>query len=136
MFQAEQKQMLQKLNHWFNIDILIQEVIAMRFQKFENLVDYAVSGAMTLGEVSSVVEKLKACKAEIMKEISALPQGKERREAFKKLHDLTYRLYQAKALIYQPKSDGKEKKDTKIIEELTYISATAIAHMVLCYDCN
>lgn len=110
----------------------------MRLKEFENLVNHAVSGEMTLGEVSSVVGKLKACKAEIMKEISALPQGEERRQAFKKLHDLTYRLYQAKALIPQPESkeDKKEKKNTETKKELKYISAAAIAHMVLCYDCH
>lgn len=108
----------------------------MRLKEFENLVNYAVSGEMILGEVSSVVKKLKCCKAEIMKEISALPQGKERREAFKKLHDLTYRLYHAKILISKPKSDEKEKKNTGTTKKPTYISADAIANMIFCYDCH
>lgn len=108
----------------------------MKFNEFEGLVGYAVNGTMRLGEVSIVVKKLKSCKAEIMKEISALPQGKERREAFKKLHDLTYRLYQAKILISKPKSDEKEKKNTETTKKPKYISADAIANMILCYDCH
>lgn len=92
----------------------------MLFNEFEKLVNYAVGGSMVDAEVSDVVRQLKDEKAKIMRVISKLPAGAERRTAFGKLHTLMYKLYDAKV---DAGEDTYKKRDT-------------IANMVLCYDCR
>lgn len=98
----------------------------MRMKNFKEFVDYAVSGRMTRGDVSEIVKQLKIEKARIIKDIAKLSDDEERRKAFRELHDLSYRLYDAKICI-----EGEKKADDK----LQFISMSAIANMVLCYDC-
>lgn len=90
------------------------------FTKMEKLVSYAVGGEMERKEVSSVVSQLKAEKAEIFKSLLKMPEGKERKAAFKRLNDLTYRLYDAVVCV------GKDE----------YVSMSVMANMILCYDCR
>ena len=92
----------------------------MLFNEFEKLVNYAVGGSMIDTEVTDVVEQLKNEKAKIMRVISKMSAGDERREAFAKLHTLMYKLYDAKV---DAGEDTYKKRDT-------------IANMVLCYDCK
>ena len=92
----------------------------MLFIEFEKLVNYAVGGSMVDAEVTDVVKQLKNEKAKIMRVISKLPAGAERRTAFGKLHTLMYKLYDAKV---DAGEDIHKKRDT-------------IANMVLCYDCR
>lgn len=99
----------------------------MVMKKYKELVDYAVSGKMPRGAVSTTVKELKAEKSRILKGISKLSDGVERRRAFKELHDLTYRLYDAKVCI-----EGEKKAD----DEEQFVSMSAIANMLLCYDCH
>ena len=92
----------------------------MLFNEFEKLVNYAVGGSMIDTEVTDVVEQLKNEKAKIMRVISKMPVGDERRTAFMELHTLMYKLYDAKV---KAGEDTYKKRDT-------------IANMVLCYDCK
>lgn len=92
----------------------------MLFNEFEKLVNYAVGGSMIDTEVTDVVEQLKNEKAKIMRVISKMPAGDERRTAFMELHTLMYKLYDAKV---DAGEDTYKKRDT-------------IANMVLCYDCK
>lgn len=92
----------------------------MLFNEFEKLVNYAVGGSMIDTEVTDVVEQLKNEKAKIMRVISKMPVGDERRTAFMELHTLMYKLYDAKV---DAGEDTYKKRDT-------------IANMVLCYDCK
>lgn len=92
----------------------------MLFNEFEKLVNYAVGGSMIDTEVTDVVEQLKNEKAKIMRVISKMPVGDERRTAFMELHTLMYKLYDAKV---DAGEDTYKKRDT-------------IANMVLCYDCE
>ena len=92
----------------------------MLFNEFEKLVNYAVGGSMIDTEVTDVVEQLKNEKAKIMRVISKMPVGDERRTAFMELHTLMYKLYDAKV---DAGEDTYKKRDT-------------IANMVLCYDCR
>ena len=92
----------------------------MLFIEFEKLVNYAVGGSMVDAEVSDVVRQLKDEKAKIMRVISKMPAGDERRTAFMELHTLMYKLYDAKV---DAGEDIHKKRDT-------------IANMVLCYDCR
>ena len=92
----------------------------MLFNEFEKLVNYAVGGSMVDAEVSDVVRQLKDEKAKIMRVISKMPAGDERRTAFMELHTLMYKLYDAKV---DAGEDTYKKRDT-------------IANMVLCYDCK
>lgn len=92
----------------------------MLFNEFEKLVNYAVGGSMVDAEVSDVVRQLKDEKAKIMRVISKMPAGDERRTAFMELHTLIYKLYDAKV---DAGEDTYKKRDT-------------IANMVLCYDCR
>lgn len=92
----------------------------MLFNEFEKLVNYAVGGSMVDAEVSNVVRQLKDEKAKIMRVISKMPAGDERRTAFMELHTLIYKLYDAKV---DAGEDTYKKRDT-------------IANMVLCYDCR
>ena len=92
----------------------------MLFNEFERLVNRATGGFMLESEVSDVVRQLKGEKAKIMRVISKLPDGAERRTAFGKLHTLMYKLYDAKV---DAGEDTYKKRDT-------------IANMVLCYDCR
>ena len=92
----------------------------MLFNEFEKLVNYAVGGSMVDAEVSDVVRQLKDEKAKIMRVISKMPAGDERRGAFAELHTLMYKLYDAKV---DAGEDIHKKRDT-------------IANMVLCYDCR
>ena len=92
----------------------------MLFNDFEKLVNYAVGGSMIDTEVTDVVEQLKNEKAKIMRVISKMPVGDERRTAFMELHTLMYKLYDAKV---DAGEDTYKKRDT-------------IANMVLCYDCK
>ena len=75
---------------------------------------------MLESEVSDVVRQLKGEKAKIMRVISKIPAGDERRTAFMELHTLMYKLYDAKV---DAGEDTYKKRDT-------------IANMVLCYDCR
>lgn len=88
--------------------------------EFEKLVNYAVGGSMVDAEVTDVVKQLKNEKAKIMRVISKMPAGDERRTAFMELHTLMYKLYDAKV---DAGEDIYKKRD-------------AIANMVLCYDCR
>lgn len=99
----------------------------MTMKKFKELIDYAVSGKMSRDAIPTVVKGLKAEKSRIMKKISKLSDGVERRSAFRELHDLMYRLYDAKVCI-----EGEKKAD----DEEQFISMSVIANMVLCYDCH
>lgn len=90
----------------------------MLFNEFEKLVNYAVGASMIDTEVTDVVEQLKNEKAKIMRVISKMPVGDERRTAFMELHTLMYKLYDAKV---DAGGDTYKKRDT-------------IANMVLCYD--
>lgn len=92
----------------------------MLFNEFEKLVNYAVGGSMIDTEVTDVVEQLKNEKAKIMRVISKMPVGDERRTAFMELHTLMYKLYDAKV---DAGEDTYKKRDT-------------IANMVLRYDCK
>lgn len=92
----------------------------MLFNEFEKLVNYAVGGSMVDAEVTDVAKQLKNEKAKIMRVISKMPAGDERREAFAKLHTLMYKLYDAKVYVNE---NTNKKRDT-------------IANMVLCYDCR
>ena len=92
----------------------------MLFNEFERLVNRATGGFMLESEVSDVVRQLKDEKAKIMRVISKMSAGDERREAFAKLHTLMYKLYDAKV---DAGEDTYKKRDT-------------IANMVLCYDCK
>lgn len=92
----------------------------MEFKNFEHLVNYAVSGRMCRGEVSAVVSKLKTEKVSILKHIASMPECQERRESFERLHDLMYRLYDARVCV---------AKDV-------YVSVSIMANMVLCYHCH
>lgn len=60
---------------------------------FEELVNYATSGAMSLAEKEATVIKLKAEKKAICKQLSAMPNSEERRNAYKELNRLMYQLY-------------------------------------------
>ena len=92
----------------------------MLFNEFERLVNRATGGFMLESEVSDVVRQLKDEKAKIMRVISKMSAGDERRGAFAKLHALMYKLYDAKV---DAGEDTYKKRDT-------------IANMVLCYDCR
>ena len=92
----------------------------MLFNEFEKLVNYAVGGSMVDSEVTDVVKQLKDEKSKIMRVISKMPAGDERRTAFMELHTLMYKLYDAKV---DAGEDIHKKRDT-------------IANMVLCYDCR
>lgn len=92
----------------------------MLFNEFEALVNYAVGGSMVDSEVCDITSQLKYEKTKIMRVISKLPAGAERRTAFGKLHTLMYKLYDAKV---DTGEDTYKKRDT-------------IANMVLCYDCR
>ena len=92
----------------------------MLFNEFEKLVNYAVGGSMIDTEVTDVVEQLKNEKAKIMRVISKMPVGDERRTAFMELHTLMYKLYDAKV-------DAGED---------TYNTRDTMANMGLCYDCK
>lgn len=92
----------------------------MLFKEFERLVNKAVGGEMTDSEVCDVTSQLKSEKAKIVRVISQLPAGAERREAFGKLHTLMYKLYDAKV------DAGND----------TYKERGVIANMVLCFDCK
>ena len=92
----------------------------MLFNEFEKLVNYAVGGSMIDTEVTDVVEQLKNEKAKIMRVISKMPVGDERRTAVMELHTLMDKLYDAKV---DAGEDTYKKRDT-------------IANMVLCYDCK
>ncbi len=92
----------------------------MLFNEFEKLVNYAVGGSMVDAEVTDVAKQLKNEKAKIMRVISKMPAGDERRTAFMELHTLMYKLYDAKV---DAGEDTYKKRDT-------------IANMVLCYDCR
>lgn len=92
----------------------------MMFNEFERLVNYAVGGSMPASEVCGITSQLKNEKAKIMRVISELPDGAERRTAFGKLHTLMYKLYDAKVYVNE---NTNKKRD-------------AIANMVLCYDCR
>ena len=92
----------------------------MLFNEFEKLVNYAVGGSMVDAEVSDVVRQLKDEKAKIMRVISKMPAGDERRASYAKLHSFMYKLYDAKV---DAGEDTYKKRDT-------------IANMVLCYDCR
>ena len=92
----------------------------MLFNEFERLVNRATGGFMLESEVSDVVRPLKGEKAKIMRVISKMSAGDERRGAFAKLHALMYKLYDAKVYVGE---DAYKKRD-------------AIANMVLCYDCK
>lgn len=98
----------------------------MNFGNFENLVNYAVGGEMRREEVTSIVSSLKAEKAHIMKSLLAMPEGAERRKAFKKLHDLMYALYESRVWV------GKVKQGSQEVD--MFASASIIANMVLTYD--
>ena len=90
------------------------------FNEFERLVNYAVGGSMPASEVCGITSQLKNEKAKIMRVISKMSAGDERRGAFAKLHALMYKLYDAKVYVGE---DAYKKRD-------------AIANMVLCYDCR
>ena len=92
----------------------------MLFNEFERLVNRATGGFMLESEVSDVVRQLKGEKAKIMRVISKMSAGDERRGAFAKLHTLMYKLYDAKVYVNE---NTNKKRD-------------AIANMVLCYDCK
>ena len=92
----------------------------MLFNEFERLVNRATGGCMLESEVSGGVRQLKGEKAKIMRVISKIPAGDERRTAFMELHTLMYKLYDAKV---DAGEDTYKKRDT-------------IANMVLCYDCR
>ena len=92
----------------------------MLFNEFERLVNRATGGFMLESEVSDVVRQLKGEKAKIMRVISKMPVGDERRTAFMELHTLMYKLYDAKVYVNE---NTNKKRD-------------AIANMVLCYDCR
>ena len=105
----------------------------MKLKEFESLVDRACYGNMLRGDVVSVVERLKALKADIMREISVLPI-EERKAALDMLNSLQYRLY--KAIIWtnpeqKPVTEHGIEKRMK-----QYSSADYIAYMVICYDCK
>ncbi len=100
----------------------------MNFGNFENLVNYAIGGEMRREEVSSIVSSLKSEKAHIMKSLLAMPEGTERRNAFKKLHDLMYALYKSRVWV------GKVKQGA--VEVDLFRPANEIAIMVLTYDCR
>ena len=100
----------------------------MNFGNFENLVNYAIGGKMRREEVSSIVSSLKSEKAHIMKSLLAMPEGAERRNAFKKLHDLMYALYKSRVWV------GKVKQGA--VEVDLFRPANEIAIMVLTYDCR
>lgn len=92
----------------------------MLFNEFEALVNYAVGGKMVDSEVCDITSQLKEEKDKIVRAISKLPDGAERRTAFAKLHTLMYKLYDAKV------DAGND----------TYKERGIIANMVLCYDCK
>lgn len=104
------------------------EVFIMKLRRFEELVNYAVSGNMKQEEVSTIVVKLKNEKASIMSELYAMPDSDERRQYFNKLHSQMYRLYQAVVFV-------REERNSKTGEvEIICRKADSIANMVLCYD--
>ena len=100
----------------------------MNFGNFENLVNYAIGGKMRREEVSSIVSSLKSEKAHIMKSLLAMPEGTERRNAFKKLHDLMYALYKSRVRV------GKVKQGSQEVDLFRTVNEIAI--MVLTYDCR
>ena len=71
----------------------------MLFNEFERLVNRATGGFMLESEVSDVVRQLKGEKAKIMRVISKMSAGDERRGAFAKLHALMYKLYDARFML-------------------------------------
>ena len=92
----------------------------MLFNEFEALVNYAVGGSMVDSEVCDITSQLKYEKTKIMRVISKMSAGDERRGAFAELHTLMYKLYDAKVYVNE---NTNKKRD-------------AIANMVLCYDCR
>lgn len=96
----------------------------MRFEEFELLVNEACSGALTPSNVGEHVDKLKSAKAAAVRAINALPDGAERKAAFKRLHSLQYRLYKAIVCINLNSSERQ------------YRDFGVIANMVICYDCK
>ena len=90
------------------------------FDEFERLVNYAVGGSMLDSEVCGITSQLKNEKAKIMRAISKLPAGDERRASYAKLHSFMYKLYDSKV------DAGND----------TYKERSVIANMVLCYDCK
>lgn len=100
----------------------------MPFKKMQLLVDYACSGDMLMGDVSPTVVKLKAAKAEAMCTLRNMPDGEERRELFRQLHDLMYRLYNARFCVRKEYlADGTEVG--------VYIKVDSMANMIICYAC-
>lgn len=94
---------------------------------FEELVNYATSGAMSLAEKEATVIKLKAEKKAICKQLSAMPNSEERRNAYKELNRLMYQLYNAKAFVRMVK-DEETHEDKPV-----YIKVDSMANMILCY---
>ena len=92
----------------------------MLFNEFERLVNRATGGFMLESEVSDVVRQLKGEKAKIMRVISKMSAGDERRASYAKLHSFMYKLYDSKV------DAGND----------TYKERSVIANMVLCYDCK
>lgn len=92
------------------------------------LVEYACSGDMLMGDVSPTVVKLKAAKAEAMCTLCNMPDGKERRAGFRQLHDLMYRLYDARLCVRK-----EYLADGTVVD--VYIKVDSIASMILCYAC-
>ena len=72
----------------------------MLFNEFERLVNRATGGFMLESEVSDVVRQLKDEKAKIMRVISKMPAGDERRTAFMELHTLMYKLIRSSLVIF------------------------------------
>lgn len=100
----------------------------MRFNEMRLLVEYACSGDMLMADVSPTVTALKAAKAEAMRILRNMPDGEERREGFRQLHDLMFRLYGARLCVRKEYlTDGTQVG--------VYIKADSIANMILCYDC-
>lgn len=95
---------------------------------FEKLVDYATSGAMSFAEKEATVIKLKAEKKAICKQLSAMQNSEERRNAYKELNRLMYQLYNAKAFVRMV----KDEETKKLIP--MYIKADSMANMILCYS--
>lgn len=99
-----------------------------KLANFEKLVNYATSGAMSLAEKETTVDKLKTEKKSICKQLSVMPNSEERRNAYKELNRLMYQLYNAKALVRMVEIENTEEKKP------VYIKADSMANMILCYS--
>lgn len=100
----------------------------MDFNNLKVLVDYATSGAMSLAEKETTVDKLKTEKKSICKQLSVMPNSEERRNAYKELNRLMYQLYNAKAFVRMVK-DEETHEDKPV-----YIKVDSMANMILCYS--